>query len=106
VHFAQRRRDALDLRVLLDDQPASLDPGQSQYPYETAVLRDLGALPEDLRKFRVQPPSHGDALTDAIRTTLKLLDIAPRQITVPLLGFIWRVAILRPGISPLPTKVR
>ena len=27
------------LRVLLEDQPASLDPGQTQYPYETAVLR-------------------------------------------------------------------
>ena len=26
------------LRVLLDDQPASLDPGQTQYPYETSVL--------------------------------------------------------------------
>ena len=29
------------LRVLLDDQPASLDPGQTQYPYETAVLRAI-----------------------------------------------------------------
>src|ERR1700687_1435195 len=27
------------LRLLLEDQPASLDPGQTQYPYETAVLR-------------------------------------------------------------------
>src|SRR6266849_2894486 len=29
------------LRVLLDDQPATLDPGQTQYPYETAVLRTI-----------------------------------------------------------------
>ena len=29
------------LRVLLDEQPASLDPGQTQYPYETAVLRAI-----------------------------------------------------------------
>lgn len=29
------------LRVQLDDQPASLDPGQTQYPYETAVLRAI-----------------------------------------------------------------
>jgi oligopeptide transport system substrate-binding protein len=29
------------LRVLLDDQPRSLDPGQTQYPYETAVLRAI-----------------------------------------------------------------
>ncbi len=35
------------LRVLLDDQPQSLDPGQTQYPYETAVLR---AISEPLLK--------------------------------------------------------
>jgi oligopeptide transport system substrate-binding protein len=29
------------LRVMLDDQPGSLDPGQTQYPYETAVLRAI-----------------------------------------------------------------
>ena len=29
------------LRVLLSDQPASLDPGQTQYPYETSVLRAI-----------------------------------------------------------------
>jgi oligopeptide transport system substrate-binding protein len=29
------------LRVQIDDQPASLDPGQSQYPYETGVLRAI-----------------------------------------------------------------
>jgi oligopeptide transport system substrate-binding protein len=29
------------LRVLLDDQPLSLDPGQTQYSYETAVLRTI-----------------------------------------------------------------
>lgn len=35
------------LRIQLDDQPASLDPGQTQYPYETAVLR---AISEPLLK--------------------------------------------------------
>jgi oligopeptide transport system substrate-binding protein len=35
------------LRVLLEDQPGSLDPGQTQYPYETAVLR---AISESLVK--------------------------------------------------------
>jgi oligopeptide transport system substrate-binding protein len=35
------------LRVQIDDQPASLDPGQTQYPYETAVLR---AVSEPLLK--------------------------------------------------------
>src|SRR5256885_13501288 len=29
------------LRVMLEDQPASLDPGQTQYSYETAVLRAI-----------------------------------------------------------------
>jgi oligopeptide transport system substrate-binding protein len=35
------------LHVLLEDQPGSLDPGQTQYPYETAVLR---AISESLVK--------------------------------------------------------
>src|SRR3979490_2821113 len=35
------------LRVQLDDQPGTLDPGQTQYPYETAVLR---AISEPLLK--------------------------------------------------------
>jgi oligopeptide transport system substrate-binding protein len=35
------------LRVLLGDQPSSLDPGQTQYSYETAVLR---AISEPLLK--------------------------------------------------------
>jgi oligopeptide transport system substrate-binding protein len=30
------------LRVVLDDQPQSLDPGQSQYSFEDAVLRVIG----------------------------------------------------------------
>ena len=29
------------LRVMLEDQPSSLDPGQTQYTYETAVLRAI-----------------------------------------------------------------
>jgi oligopeptide transport system substrate-binding protein len=35
------------LRLMLEDQPASLDPGQTQYPYENAVLR---AIAEPLLK--------------------------------------------------------
>ena len=35
------------LRVMLEDQPSSLDPGQTQYAYETAVLR---AISEPLLK--------------------------------------------------------
>ena len=37
------------LRVMLEDQPASLDPGQTQYTFETAVLR---AISEPLMKPR------------------------------------------------------
>lgn len=29
------------LRVMIADQPSTLDPGQTQYPYETAVLRAI-----------------------------------------------------------------
>ena len=46
------------LRVLLDDQPASLDPGQTQYPYETAVLR---AISEPL----LRPTADMNGLTPA-----------------------------------------
>ena len=35
------------LHVLIDDQPATLDPGQTQYSHETAVLR---AIDEPLLK--------------------------------------------------------
>jgi oligopeptide transport system substrate-binding protein len=35
------------LHLMLEDQPGSLDPGQTQYPYETAVLR---AISESLVK--------------------------------------------------------
>jgi len=35
------------LRLMLEDQPATLDPGQTQFPYETAVLR---AISEPLLK--------------------------------------------------------
>ena len=55
------------LRVLLDDQPASLDPGQTQYPYETSVLRAIsepllrpnadmnGVSPAAAQSFDVSP---------------------------------------------------
>ena len=48
-HLTQGPKLAKDqiYRVLLEDQPGSLDPGQTQYPYETAVLR---AISEPLLK--------------------------------------------------------
>ena len=50
------------LRVLLDEQPASLDPGQTQYPYEAAVLR---AISEPL--LRPTPDMNGVAPAAAER---------------------------------------
>ena len=55
------------LRVLLADQPSSLDPGQTQYPYETSVLRAIsepllrpkadmnGVSPAAAERFDVSP---------------------------------------------------
>jgi oligopeptide transport system substrate-binding protein len=54
------------LRVMLQDQPGSLDPGQTQYPYETAVLR---AISEPLLK-----PSAD--LTRAVPAAAQSYDVA------------------------------
>ena len=35
------------LRLMLEDQPATLDPGQTQFPYETAVLRAISEIFRD-----------------------------------------------------------
>ena len=50
-------------------------------------------LPDDLSRFRVRCPPDGAELVEAVRTALKLLDLAPKEIIVPLLGLVWRVAI-------------
>ncbi len=64
-HGPQLAKDQT-LRVVLDDQPQTLDPGQSQYPYETAVLRAIvepllkptadlsGVTPAAAESFEVQ----------------------------------------------------
>ena len=49
AHRGAEARQGPDLRVQLEDEPASLDPGQTQYHYETAVLR---AMAEPLLKPR------------------------------------------------------
>jgi len=72
------------LRVQLEDQPASLDPGQTQYTYETALLR---AVAEPLLKPRadlsgVEPAaaqsyevnSAGTAYVFHLRTAAKYWD--------------------------------
>jgi oligopeptide transport system substrate-binding protein len=75
------------LRVQLEDEPASLDPGQTQYTYETAVLR---AVSEPLLKPRpdltgVEPAAAesyesngaGTAYVFHLRTNAKYWDGTP-----------------------------
>src|SRR5438128_191238 len=75
------------MRVQLEDQPASLDPGQTQYTYETAVLRavseplvratpDLaGVVPAAAQSY--QANSAGTAYVFHLRPTAKYWDGTP-----------------------------
>jgi oligopeptide transport system substrate-binding protein len=75
------------LRLMLEDQPASLDPGQTQYPYETAVLRviaepllkptpDLsGVVPAAAQSYDVN--GDGTAYVFHLRSNAKYWDGAP-----------------------------
>jgi oligopeptide transport system substrate-binding protein len=72
------------LRVQLDDQPSSLDPGQTQYPHETAVLRAIsepllrpiadlsGVAPAAAESYEVL--SSGTVYVFHLRTTAKYWD--------------------------------
>src|SRR5256714_7928763 len=75
------------LRVMLEDQPASLDPGQTQYTYEAAVLRavseplvrpkaDLsGVVPAAAQTYEAN--SAGTAYVFHLRTNAKYWDGVP-----------------------------
>ncbi|HEX9099196.1 MAG TPA: peptide ABC transporter substrate-binding protein [Candidatus Dormibacteraeota bacterium] len=75
------------LHVLLDDQPATLDPGQTQYPYETAVLRTIsepllkptadlnGVTPAAAQTYDVN--NNGTVYTFHLRTTAQYWDGIP-----------------------------
>jgi oligopeptide transport system substrate-binding protein len=75
------------LRLMLEDQPASLDPGQTQYPSETAVLRavsepllkpnpDLsGVVPAAASSFEVNSAS--TAYVFHLRTNARYWDGTP-----------------------------
>jgi oligopeptide transport system substrate-binding protein len=75
------------LRVQLEDQPASLDPGQTQYTYETSVLRavseplmrptqDLsGVVPAAAQRYEVN--SAGTAYVFHLRANAKYWDGTP-----------------------------
>ncbi len=72
------------LRVMLEDQPASLDPGQTQYTYESAVLRTIsepllrpntdlsGVAPAAAQSFDVN--SDGTAYVFHLRTNARYWD--------------------------------
>ena len=75
------------LRVQLEDQPASLDPGQTQYSYETAVLRAIsepllkpvadlsGVLPAAAQSYEVA--NGGTVYTFHLRTSGQYWDGTP-----------------------------
>lgn len=75
------------LRVMLEDQPASLDPGQTQYTYETAVLRAIseplltpapdlsGVVPAAAQSYEVNP--EGTAYVFHLRPNAKYWDGTP-----------------------------
>ena len=72
------------LRVQIDDQPSSLDPGQTQYPYETGVLRAIaepllrptpdlsGVLPAAAENYEVA--NNGTVYIFHLRPTAKYWD--------------------------------
>ena len=75
------------LRVMLEDQPASLDPGQTQYPFETGVLRAIaepllkpkpsldGVIPAAAQSYEVN--GAGTAYVFHLRPTAKYWDGTP-----------------------------
>ena len=86
------------LRVLLDDQPASLDPGQTQYSYETAVLRAIsepllrptadmnGVVVAAAQSYDVSPS--GTIYVFHLRRTAQYWDGTP--VTAPDFVFAWQ----------------
>jgi hypothetical protein len=50
-------------------------------------------LPEQLSRYRLPPPPSGAALRQAVAASLRVLDIAPDAVTVPLYGGVWRAAL-------------
>jgi hypothetical protein len=60
---------------------------------------DLGA---DLADYTLPAPVTGDELREAVRASLRLWDVAPREITVPLWAAVWTAAVahfLRPNFT-------
>jgi hypothetical protein len=60
----------------------------------------VASLPDAMSGYTLPDPPRGGALRDAIRASLRVLDLAPDRITVPLLGAVYR-AVLGPCDSAL-----
>jgi hypothetical protein len=50
-------------------------------------------LPEQLNRYHLPAPPSGTVLRKAVQASLRLLEVAPDVITVPLYGAVWRVAL-------------
>jgi hypothetical protein len=50
-------------------------------------------LPDTLARAVLPPPPRGEALADAVRASLALLDLGPERVTAPLLGAAYRAAL-------------
>ena len=87
VTVGPKLADDQSLRVMIEDQPASLDPGQTQYTYETAVLRAIsepllrpkanldGVVPAAAESY--QANSAGTAYVFHLRANAKYWDGTP-----------------------------
>ena len=51
------------------------------------------ALPETLSGFELPEPPSPDALVQAVRASLRMIDVAPDRVTVPLLAAIYRAVL-------------
>jgi hypothetical protein len=74
--------------------------GQSVYLHAGGAIGEHGpasdiavSLPDPLAGYILPDPPTGQALVDAIRASLRVLDLAPDRITVPLLGAVYRVVL-------------
>jgi hypothetical protein len=50
-------------------------------------------LPDALARFELPAPPRGAALVEAVRASLRILDLAPDRITVPLLAAVYRAVV-------------
>jgi hypothetical protein len=58
------------------------------------------SLPDALAGYALPDPPEGRALADAIRASLRVLDLAPDRVTVPLLGAVYRAVLGGTDFAP------